>query len=82
MIGVTDAIDAVSRLRRIYYDWRDKRILRVMLRDTKKYPDGRSLEQLAKQTGRTDDDAKRLLNETGATRFTMRDGREGRRLRR
>jgi DNA-binding IclR family transcriptional regulator len=81
MVGITDTLDGVSRVRRFYYEWRDKRVLRKLLSDPK-YPDGRSLDRLAKKTGRTEDDARRLLNEMSATRFTMADGREGWRLRR
>jgi hypothetical protein len=64
------------RLPRIYYEWRDKRRLKKLLSDPR-WPDGRGIDRLAKEIGRDESETRRLLNEMGATSFTMADSRQG-----
>jgi hypothetical protein len=79
---LADTLEFVTgRLPRLYYEYRDKRRLKVLLNDPR-WPDGRSIDRLSKEIGRDQAETRRLLNDMGARSFDMANGEEGWRMRR
>lgn len=53
-----------------------KRLLKRLLEDVN-YPEGRSIERLARVSGTTEDECRRLLIEIEARGVSLKDGKEG-----